>query len=103
MVRAYPPGPDDKGCGLETLVSGWLHHENGVLKKGTNLRGKVTYCDRVGATFMLPFGRIRPRDRTYWVFQLSGWESEWYEVAEVRPERVRLVVELFAGGMGSCR
>ena len=30
-VRQYPPGPDDKGCGLETLVSGWLHHRDGKL------------------------------------------------------------------------
>ena len=30
-VRQYPPGPEDKGCGLETLVSGWLHHRDGQL------------------------------------------------------------------------
>jgi hypothetical protein len=101
-VRAYPPGPEDNGCGLETLVSGWLHHQDGVMKRRTNLRGKVTYCDRVGATYMLPFGRIRPRDRTYWVFQMSGWEVEWYDVAEVGPEKVRHVVEVYAGGLG-CR
>ena len=30
-VRQYPPGPEDKGCGLETLVSGWMHHRDGKL------------------------------------------------------------------------
>jgi hypothetical protein len=101
-VRQYPPGPDDKGCGLETLVSGWLHHRGGTLMEGTELRGKLTYCDRVGATYMLPFGRIRPKDRTYWVFQLSGWESEWYEVVSVRPEKIRYVLEVFAGRTRRC-
>jgi hypothetical protein len=102
LVRQYPPGPDDKGCGLETLVSGWLHHRDGKLMEGTELRGKVTYCDRVGATYMLPFGRIRPKDQTYWVFQLSGWESEWYEVVSVRPTKIRYVLEVLAGHTGRC-
>jgi hypothetical protein len=102
-ARVYPARPEDKGCGLETLVSGWVHHHNGVLKKASDLRGRLTYCDRVGATYMLPFGRIRPRERTYWVFQLSGWENEWYDVAEVGREKVRHVIEVYAGGRRACR
>jgi hypothetical protein len=102
-VRAYRPGPADNGCGLETLVSGWIHHENGVLRKASDLRARITYCDRVGATYMLPLGRIRPKDKTYWIFQLSGWEDEWYEVAEVGREKVRHVVEVYAGGRRGCR
>jgi hypothetical protein len=103
MVRQYPPGPKDNGCGLETLVSGWVHHYNGEFKDVSSLQGKLTYCDRVGATYMLPFGRIRPREQTYWVFQLSGWEDEWYDVALVRPKDVRYVIEVYAGGRRSCR
>ena len=82
--RQYPPGPADEGCGLETVVSGWLYHRDGKLAKVKNLRGKLTYCDRYGVTYMLPFGRVRPNKTTYWVFQLSGWESEWYEVVATR-------------------
>ena len=96
LVRQYPPGPEDQGCGLETLVSGWVHLQNGGVRK-TTLRGKITYCDRVGATYMLPFGRIRPKDRWYWVFQLSGWEDEWYDVALVGANEVRHVIEVRAG------
>jgi hypothetical protein len=103
LVRQYPARPEDKGCGLETLVSGWVHHKDGKLAETTQLSGKLTYCDRVGATYMLPFGRIRPKDQTYWVFQLSGWESEWYEVVSVRPGKIRYVLEVFAGSMGRCR
>ncbi len=101
-VRQFPPGPQDKGCGLETLVSGWLHHFRGELKKA-DLRGKFTYCDREGATYMLPLGRIRPWDRWYWVFQLSGYDTEWYDIAEVARERTRLALEVYAGDQKSCR
>jgi hypothetical protein len=101
-VRQFPPRPEDKGCGLETLVSGWLHHFHGELKR-TALRGKLTYCDREGATYMLPLGRIRPWDRWYWVFQLSGYNAEWYDIAEVGKERTRLVVELYAGDRKHCQ
>jgi hypothetical protein len=103
-VRAYPLRTEDKGCGLETFISGWLHHQNGVLKRPEDLRMKLTYCDRVGAMYMLPMGRIRPRDRWYWIFQMSGWDSEWYDVVEVRREKIRYVIEVFAGGRFSgCR
>ena len=101
-VRQYPPGPEDKGCGLETFVSGWVHHRDGKLMAAKQLRGKLTYCDRVGVTYMLPFGRIRPRKDSYWVFQLSGWEAESYEVVAVRPEKVRYVLEVFGGGGRRC-
>jgi hypothetical protein len=51
---------------------------------------------------MLPFGRVTPRKESYWVFQLSGWESESYEVVAVRPEKVRYVLEVFGGGGRRC-
>jgi hypothetical protein len=103
-VRAYPPGPDDKGCGLETFVSGWVHHSNGELKRAKELRAKIAYCDRVGVMYMLPMGRIRPQERSYWIFQMSGWENEWYDVVEVGREKTRYVIEVFAGGrLTGCR
>ncbi len=100
-VRQYPPGPDDKGCGLETLVGGWLHHRDRTMVK-PDLRAKITYCDRVGALYMFPFGRIRPKERSYWIFQMSGWEQEWYDVAQIGPGRARLVLEVYAGGGRGC-
>jgi hypothetical protein len=103
MARQYSPGPDDQGCGLETIVSGWLYHRDGKLTKASNLRGKLAYCDRVGVTYMLPFGRIRPNKTTYWVFQLSGWESEWYEVVAVRRDSIRYALEVGVGAMRACR
>jgi hypothetical protein len=96
--RAFEPMANDKKCGLETFVSGWVHHFRGELRRASDLRGQLTYCDRVGVVYMLPFGRVRPRTRDYWVFQLSGWNDEWYDVAEVSREKVKHVIEVNAGG-----
>ena len=102
-ARSYPPGPDDDGCGLETLFSGWVMEETGVRRPRADLQARVTYCDRVGATTMQPFGRIRLRDRVYWIARVAGREAEWYVVVDVAPNRVRYVVEYLAGSRDSCR
>ena len=82
VVRQYPPGPQDTdGCGLATYANGWVlvgpKNEARVA-----LSARVTYCDRKGVSYMLPFGLIRANDHIYWIFQFSGFEDEWYEVAE---------------------
>jgi hypothetical protein len=101
-VRAYPPGPDDEGCGLETLFSGWVYSRGSRLVERADLLARITYCDRVGALYMLPFGRIHVKNRTYWVYQMSGWDQEWYTVARVSRREVRYMVEFPAGSIASC-
>lgn len=101
-VKRYPPGPQDEGCGLETVVSGWVQ-ENALEKAPrTSLIARVTYCDREGVTYMLPFGLVRTRSRLHWVYQLSGTGQEWYQVMQVSPGRLRPVVEYFGGGGLEC-
>ena len=103
-VRSYPPGPEDDGCGLETLFGGWVYHVDGKLSRRIGLGARLTYCDRVNAAYMLPLGRIRLKDRLYWISQFSGHESEWYSVTELsRSTRPRPVAEYFAGSHLSCR
>lgn len=98
-VKKYPPGPEDQGCGLETFITGWVHRVKGERRSRTNLRATVTYCDRQTASYMLPLGLLRLRDRLHWVFQLSGQDHEWYVVAETRPGRTRYLAEYHAGGL----
>ncbi len=98
-VRAYPARAEDDGCGLETLFSGWVVQRKGRDEPRVQVGSRITYCDRVGATFMLPFGILRLRDRTFWISQLSGRETEWYAVTELGRDRVRAVVE-YPGGSG---
>lgn len=97
-AKKYPPGEEDEGCGLETFVSGWVHTNNREPKPRTELAARVTYCDREGVSYMLPLGRLRVKSRTHWVYQMSGWEHEWYVVVEATPGRVKFVSEYFAGG-----
>jgi hypothetical protein len=97
-VKKYPPRPSDEGCGLETVITGWVHHRKAGERPRTELKAVATYCDRERTSYMLPFGRIEAGGRTYWVFQMSGPDHEWYAVAEVMPTRVRYVAEFHGGG-----
>jgi hypothetical protein len=97
-VRKYQPGPEDEGCGLETFVSGWVHHNSRTPKPKTDLVARVTYCDRDGIRYMLPLGLLRLRNRAHWVVQISSWQSEWYAVVEATPDRIRYVAEFLGGG-----
>jgi hypothetical protein len=96
-VKKYPPAPEDEDCGLETFVRGWVHHNTRTSVKVTELTAKVTYCDREGVSYMLPFGQLAVQGRTHWIVQLSGWENEWLAVARFEPQRVRYVVEYMSG------
>src|SRR5690606_34280967 len=96
-VRSYAPRPEDEGCGLETLVKGWVTHRPDRREPRVDLAARITYCDRVGATFMQPFGRMRVRDRLYWIAQVAGPEAEWYLVAQIFPGRIQHVAEQLAG------
>jgi hypothetical protein len=97
-VRQYPPGPDDQdGCGLATFAQGWI-----MLGPNDDVKGKltaqITYCDRKGVSYMLPLGLVRANGDLFWVFQFSGFEEEWYEVAEPTRDGVKSRVAYPAGG-----
>lgn len=99
-VREYPPRIEDKDeCGLATYTHGWilLGPKNAAR---TRVSARITYCDRKGVGYMLPFGLIRANDRHYWVYQYSGFEEEWYEVAEPTPRGINGQVAYAAGMCG---
>jgi hypothetical protein len=98
-IREYPPGPKETdGCGLATYVSGWVithQRERAFVRIGA----RVTYCDRKGVGYMLPFGLVRADGKNYWVFQYAGFEQESYEV--IRPTR-RTIETAVVYNAGSC-
>jgi hypothetical protein len=96
-VKKYPVLPDDDGCGLETFISGWVRHEDGLQNARANLKAVITYCDRRAVSYMLPFGELRLAGKSYWVAQMSGRDHEWYTVIEGRPDGVKYVAEYQAG------
>lgn len=83
-VRQYPPGKDEQdGCGLATFASGWV--VTGPDRATIRVGARITYCDRKGVGYMLPFGVVRADEKNYWVFQYAGFEIESYQV--MRPHR----------------
>ncbi len=98
-IKRYAPGKDDDGCGLVTSASGWMG--KGPDGKATfELTARVTYCDRRGVAYFLPLGLMHLRDRTYWIFQVSGYEIERYAVARPTPKRVEFEADYAAGSCG---
>jgi hypothetical protein len=83
-VKRFPPGPEDKGCGLVTSVSGSIAAGPGV-KREFRLNAVVSYCDRKDVTYFLPFGRVTANGRIYWIYQQAGYGEEHYVVG--RPTR----------------
>ena len=99
-VRRFPPGPEDEGCGLVTLTSGWVR----IDPKGRallDLSSRITYCDRKGAGYMLPLGLMTIEEKTYWIYQVSGYDREWYVVARPTPRAIEIHVEYPAGSCPS--
>lgn len=99
-VRQFAPTPTEKdGCALATYASGWVltgpKNESRVF-----LGASVTYCDRKGVGYMLPFGVLSARGRSYWVFQYSGFEFESYEVTRPTRSRIESNVAYSAGTCG---
>ena len=95
-VRQYPARLRDGGCGLATTGQGWVHFgPNG--KTHVELSSRVTYCDRKGVGFMLPFGTIRAGGRTYWIYQYSGYDDEFYSVVRPEPDDVKVEIGYHAG------
>jgi hypothetical protein len=105
-VRSYSAvttGSGGEDCGLETVVTGWIHQNTAdPSKTRQQLTARVTYCDRVGVKYMLPFGRIHVGSQQYWVYQFSGFDQEWYEVARMSPLKMGFVVESYGGGRFGC-
>ena len=99
-VKKYPLMPGDDGCGLETFVSGWLHHHERSEPVKGRLKAVVTYCDRRGVSYMLPFGQIEVEGRVHWIVQMSGHDHEWYAVVEGSPGRAKYVAEFQGGWAG---
>ena len=99
-VRQFPPGPTEKdGCGLATYASGWVLR-GPKDRTRLHLGARVTYCDRKGVGYMLPFGLIQANSRTFWVFQYAGFEYEGYEVVRPTPGGPDTEVAYMAGVCG---
>jgi hypothetical protein len=95
-VKRYTPRPADGNCGLLSSAVGWIAvGPNG--KHWTQLAVHITYCDRMDDVITLPFGLIRAGGRSYWIYQLSGYDREGYVVQRPTPKGIERDVEYPAG------
>jgi hypothetical protein len=95
-VRQYQSPRRGDDCGLTTTGQAWVHM-GPANKSEVDLTSRVTYCDRKGVNVMLPFGTVRAGNRTYWVYQFSGYEDEWYQVVHPEPKDIDVAVSFHAG------
>lgn len=99
-VRRYPALAGDQGCGLLTFARGWITELDNGKTPVINIGVRITYCDRADVQFFQPFGRIvMPGSKSvYWVYQLSSWRDEFYNVASVTADGVKPIVVVAGGG-----
>lgn len=99
-VRRYPALPGDQGCGLVTFARGWITESDNSKTPVINIGVRITYCDRADVQFFQPFGRVvMPGSKTTsWIYQLSSWRDEFYNVAAVTAEGVKPIVVVAGGG-----
>jgi len=95
-VRKFPPGPNDKGCGLITFAQAWIREQAGK-PPDVDLGARVTFCDRADAAFMQPFGRLHLGTDVYWIYQTSSWTDELYTISRMRPKDTKPVVVVEGG------
>ena len=87
-MKHYAPLAADGDCGLISSASGWIiAGPDG--KHWTQLLVHITYCDRMDDVFTLPLGVVRAGGRSYWVYQLSGYDREGYVISRPTPESRR--------------
>lgn len=96
-VKRYAPRPGKGDCDLVSSANGWI--AVGPDRHWTELTARVTYCDRMDDIFTLPLGLIRAAGRSYWIYQLSGYDREGYAVTRPTPKSIETEIQY---GAGSC-
>jgi hypothetical protein len=83
-------------CEATAFGSGWFVREHGVVRSLTEAVDLLR-CDRYGASYMLPFGLLRLKGKTYWLAQFSGWDRERFVVIEIQKKNVEAVINVNGG------
>jgi hypothetical protein len=95
-IKRYPPPSPGGDCELLSSGSGWIVQGPGG-KHWTQLSVRVTYCDRMDDIFTVPFGVVRVGGKSYWIYQLSGYDREGYVVSRPTPRAIETDVRYPAG------
>lgn len=82
----------------ELVASGWIHASDGATPKAIRVRAVITDRDRQTTLTMVPLGVVRAGERTFWISQDHGYESEAVSLHEITPSGLRQVFSKFIGG-----
>jgi hypothetical protein len=95
-VKHYPAPEPGGDCGLLSSASGWiLQAPDG--KRSTQLAVRITYCDRMDDIVAVPLGLVHASGKSYWIYQMSGYDREGYAVSRPTPKGIEANVQYSAG------
>ena len=66
-------------------------------KHWTQLAVRITYCDRMDDIVAVPLDWFVPAGKSYWIYQLSGYDREGYAVSRPTPKEIETNVQYSAG------
>jgi hypothetical protein len=84
-------------CEAMAFGTGWFVRDHGTTRSVSTVVDLLR-CDRVGASYMFPFGVMRLDSKLFWLAQFSGWNGERFVVVEITPKRVEARINVFGGG-----
>ena len=86
-----------QSCEYLTFAGGWVITGP---KEGSTIGADLSNCNREGLVYTLPLGAIRTGGRLFWIIQASSWDSERYDIVEIRQTDAKTVLSV---GGGACR
>jgi hypothetical protein len=78
--------------------AGWFARDGNGPLRNLSFEVTTTTCDRAGALYMLPLGAMRADGHFYWIAQWSGWNTEQYDIVEIKPKDTEDALRVFGGG-----
>jgi hypothetical protein len=95
-VRDYEV-PATHECVAIAFGTGWFVREHGSFRS-LAMAVDLLDCDRLGASYIQPFGVVRNGTRLFWLAQFSSRDRERYAVIEPKAKAVDAVVNAWGGG-----
>jgi hypothetical protein len=94
---AKPRESNDAGCNNISLLGGWvIRNAQGELTL-LDSQYSPTDCDMKEGGLTLPFAILQLNGKTFAIVEEDSYEGESYIILEIRRNRVRRVLETFAG------
>lgn len=92
-----PRESNDAGCNNISLLGGWvIRNAQGKLTL-LDSQYSATDCDMKEGGLTLPFAILQLDGKTFAIVEEDGYEGEGYTILEIQENRVRRVLETYAG------